>query len=181
MLPSPSFRRRAPAVRVRGRRNSCGFLLLLCFFLPALAASAAPLTLQISNETASPGGWAQIKVWASAPTLIASGGLSIDFDPSIFGPVAQLAVFSATGDQIGYANVNREHLDVHFSSSSAGIGRLPQLPLFTVSVPVLANAKPGTTSSIMANPSPVSYSYPNVATGSIRREINTRLRSIPDS
>jgi len=128
-----------------------------------------------------PGGWAQIKVWASAPTLIASGGLSIDFDPSIFGPVAQLAVFSATGDQIGYANVNREHLDVHFSSSSAGIGQLPQLPLFTVSVPVLANAKPGTTSSIMANPSPVSYSYPNVAPGSIRREINTRLRSIPDS
>lgn len=148
------------ASRVRGRPNGCSFLPRLLLFAPALTAIAAPLTLQISNEAAPPGGSAQIKVWASAPTLIASGALSIDFDPSIFGPVAQLAVFSATGDQVGYANVNGEHLDVHFSSPSAGIGQLPQLPLFTVSVPVLATAKPGVTSSIAANPSAPSKDFP---------------------
>jgi hypothetical protein len=149
----------ALAFRVRGRPNGCGFLLRLYFFLSALTASAAPLTLQISNEAAPPGGSAQIKVWASAPTLIASGGLSIDFDPSVFGPIAQLAVFSATGDQIGYANERRApgpalffFLGRHWSVAAIAV--------FTVSVPVLATAKPGATSSIAANPSALPKGFP---------------------
>ncbi|MBV9400856.1 MAG: hypothetical protein JO062_22955 [Bryobacterales bacterium] len=127
--------------------------LLSCLLAASLAIAGTPLVLQISSETAPPGGWAQIKITAGAPTLIAGGDLTLDFDSSIFGPIANLAVFSATGDQIGYANVKGEHVDVHFSSASAGIGQLPNLPVFTVSVPVLATATPGMTSSITADPS----------------------------
>ena len=144
----PHFRRKA--LRYLSR---CGALIRFGACLPALAAAATttPLTLQISNETAPAGGFVQFKISATAPALIASGNLSMDFDPSIFGPIAQLSVFSATGDQIGYANVSSEHLDVHFSSPSAGIGQLPQLPVFTVSLPVLASVAPGSSASITAS------------------------------
>jgi hypothetical protein len=58
---------------------------------------------------------------------IASGAVSMDFDPIIFGNISQVAVFSATGDAVGYANVSAERVDAHFSSASAGIGRLAAL------------------------------------------------------
>jgi uncharacterized protein (TIGR03437 family) len=146
------FRRLCGRDGVLARLGRCGFLIRLGLCVPFLALGAAnvPLTLQISNELAPPGGTVQFKVSASVPALIAAGNLSMDFDASIFGPVAQLAVFSATGDQIGYANVNAEHLDVHFSSPSAGIGQLPSLPVFTASIPVLASASPGATASVAA-------------------------------
>ena len=64
----------------------------------------------------------------------------MDFDPSIFGTVGQIAVFSATGDQISYANVTGQDIwsCISISLSSAGIGQLPGLPVFTVCLPVLA-------------------------------------------
>ncbi len=127
--------------------------LIACGISPlAGAAASIPLTLRISTETAPPGGWAQFKISASAPILIASGQLSMTFDPSVFGPIAQVAAFSSTGDQIGYADVNGEQMDAHFSSPAAGLGQLPELPVFVVTVPVLASATPGATASITADP-----------------------------
>src|SRR5579862_2172882 len=59
---------------------------------------AKPLTLQISTESGPPGGWAQIKVFAAAPALVSNGRISMDLDPTVFGDIAQVAVFSSTGD-----------------------------------------------------------------------------------
>lgn len=39
------------------------------------------------------------------PRQIASGRIVMDFDPAVFGPVTAFDVFSATGDQIGVANL----------------------------------------------------------------------------
>ena len=104
---------------------------ITCGILPLVGAeTSTPLTLQISSETAPPGGWAQFRISVNAPTLIASGQISMDFDPSVFGPVAQIAAFSSTGDQIGYATVNAQQVAGHFSSPSAGLGQLPELPVF---------------------------------------------------
>ncbi len=74
----------------------------------------------------------------------------MDLDPSVFGPVAAVDVFSAAGDQIGVADIRDRHLDAQFSSPSGGIGRLPKMPVILVTVPVLASAKPGDTASIIA-------------------------------
>ncbi len=121
--------------------------LVLCGLCMAKAAagqgSAPTLALKVASELGPPGGWAQIKVFASSPALIASGQVSMDLDPTVFGPIAQIAVFSATRDQIGFANVSGGHMDAHFSSPSGGIGQSPGLPVFTATVPVLASAKPG--------------------------------------
>jgi hypothetical protein len=128
--------------------------------LASLAWAQSNLTLQVSSETAPAGGWAQIKVFASQPTLIASGAFSIDLDPTVFGDIAQLAVFSATGDAIGFANVNGRHADAQFSSNSASIGQLPGVPVFQISVPILAGIMAGASTAVTVNPSPPGFPQP---------------------
>jgi uncharacterized protein (TIGR03437 family) len=110
------------------------------------------LTLQVSNETAPAGGWAQIKVFANPPRQTTVGALTMDFDPTVFGDISNVAVFSATGDAAGYARVNGKHVDAHFSSPSGGIGQLPNLPVFVVSIPVLAGVPAGATSLLTLDP-----------------------------
>ena len=118
------------------------------------AAPANPeLALRVQSETAPAGGWAQFKVFAATPHLVVGGTISMDFDPAVFGSIASVAVFSATGDALGYANVNGQHVDAHFSSPSAGIGQLPNLPLFAVWIPVLAGAKAGASTAVTLDPS----------------------------
>ena len=110
------------------------------------------LTLRVSSETAPPGSTAQIKIFAATPELVTVANFSMDFDPQVFDGIASVAAFSASGDQIGYANVKGQHLDGHFRSSSGGIGQLRSLPVFVVSVRVLASAPAGTTRAITLTP-----------------------------
>jgi hypothetical protein len=98
------------------------------------------------------GGWAQFKVTALTPSLVASGSISMDFDATVFGNIAGVAVFSATGDAMGYANVSAQHVDLHFTSSSSGIAQAPGLAVFTVSIPVLSSAQPGTATTVTLDP-----------------------------
>ena len=126
---------------------------ITCGVLPLMAAAAStPVVLQVSTETAPPGGWVQFKISATAPLLIASGQLTMSFDPTVFGAATQVTVFSSTGDQIGYASPNGPILSVYFSSPSAGIGQLPELPVLVVTVPVLASAKLGATAVMTLDP-----------------------------
>jgi uncharacterized protein (TIGR03437 family) len=124
--------------------------------LPLLALSTnifcANVTLQVSTETAPPSGFAQFKISPATPALVSVGSLSMTFDPAIFGPPQTVAAFSATGDQTGYASVQGQTVTATFSSLSASLGQLPQLPVFVVTVPVLAAARIGTTSPITIDP-----------------------------
>lgn len=133
-------------------------LLYVSFFVcAATLIAAAPanqeLGLRVSSETAPAGGWAQIKVFATAPHLVAGGTVSMDFDPAVFGNIANVAVFSATGDAFGYAKVKGQHMDAHFSSPSGGVGQLPNLPLLAVWIPLLAGAKVGASTAVTLDPS----------------------------
>jgi hypothetical protein len=68
-----------------------------CLSLPNLLVAQK----QISNETAPPGGWAQIKISLSKPRAVANGAIAMNFDPTVFGPAANCTVFSANGDAWG--------------------------------------------------------------------------------
>ena len=119
--------------------------------IPVLLACplfANNLSLQISSETAPAGGWAQIKIYSATPQLVTAGRVLMKFDPTVFGSVAGVAVFSAQGDAVGVATVNGQSLDVTFSSKAGGIGQLPHLPVLTVTVAILASAPVGTVSPI---------------------------------
>jgi uncharacterized protein (TIGR03437 family) len=121
-----------------------------CVILTLLAGrlAAADLALQISNETAPPGGWAQVKVSAVTPQLVATGRIVMKFDPAVFGNIADVSVFSAQGDAMGVATVNGQSLDVTLYSKAGGIAQLTHLPVLTVTVPVLDTARAGTVSAI---------------------------------
>jgi hypothetical protein len=79
--------------------------------------------------------------------------MAMDLDPAIFGDIARIAVFSATGDAMAYANVSGHHVDAHFSSTSGGIGQLPGLPVMVVSVPILSGVAAGARTSVTLDPS----------------------------
>jgi uncharacterized protein (TIGR03437 family) len=123
--------------------------------IPLLAAAASPasLTLRVSSETAPPGGWTQIKVFASTPASVASASITMDLDPTVFSSITKVAAFSAAGDAMGYANVNGLHVDAHVSSASGTIGQTPELPVFAVWVPVFVGAQPGATIFVSLDPS----------------------------
>jgi uncharacterized protein (TIGR03437 family) len=138
-------------------------------FLPALILAAAlcaadvPATLQVSNTTVPAGAMAQIRVSLSAPQAIASGAFSMDFDPALFGDIADVQMFSAAGDVIGVASIKGRHVDVQFTSASGGVGRLPGLPAATVAIPVLPEAAAGATAAITIDPSARPWKDPNGA------------------
>jgi uncharacterized protein (TIGR03437 family) len=144
-------------LKLRSRRVSRCVIPTQLVLLALLAGPlpAADLTLQISTETAPPGGWAQIKISSPTPQLISSGRLVMKFDSAVFGPISSVAVFSAQGDAVGIATVSGQSLDVFVSSPAGGIGQLPHLPVLTVTIPILATAPAGTVSPITLDASPV--------------------------
>jgi uncharacterized protein (TIGR03437 family) len=138
-----------------------------CLGLPSLLVAQKPLVLQISNETAPPGGWVQIKISLSKPQAVATGAIAMNFDPTVFGPPANCTVFSANGDAWGTTDckstmfaggpdseISFEDVSNYYdltTSPATGIGRLRDLPLFVVNVPVLPTATPGQTVTITAD------------------------------
>jgi IPT/TIG domain len=125
----------------------------------ALAGRAAgaplPLTARVfvDYETAPPGGTVQLNFFLSQPSLITSGELAMDLDPTVFGSVTAVSAFSANGDAAGVAQIEGLHVDVRFASANGGIGRLAQVPLVVVTATVLPNATAGKTASVTADPS----------------------------
>ena len=119
-------------IRLDTRRSAVSRYRLACLLsllvqLTLHAQVPKPLALRISTETAPACGWVQLKVFAVVPALVAGGSISMDLDAAVFGGISQVAVFGATGNAIGYANVNAQHIDAYFSSATGGIGQLPEL------------------------------------------------------
>ncbi len=105
-------------------------------------------------------GGRRLKFQPQRPALIAGGYVGMTFDPSVFGPIGNVAVFSAAGDAMGIATVNGQTLSVLFNAPSAGIGQVPDLPLLTVTIPVLPTAATGTISAITLSPSSSAPEFP---------------------
>jgi uncharacterized protein (TIGR03437 family) len=119
----------------------------------ARAQTGAPLALQISSETAPPGGYAQFKIAPTAPTLIGSGGLIIQFDSSVFQSITSASVLSADGDALGSVGyLSNLTLSVQFYSATSSLGQLPGVPIVMVTAQVLATAAPGATGTVTARP-----------------------------
>jgi hypothetical protein len=123
--------------------------LLIALVCASLAFAAdAPLALQVVAEATPPGATVQVKVYVAAPLRITSGALAMDLDPKVFGSIDRVAAYSATGDAAGWADVRDRHVEAHFQSTSGSIGQLPGVPVFVLSVPVLAEAQPEASATV---------------------------------
>src|SRR5580658_4406839 len=105
-----SFQPTVRGLTVLFRHRACGIpkqaALFMAFALGLLAQQPPPtLALSISVASAPAGGTTQIQIFSTTPELVTTGGFSIDLDPTVFGTVANAAVFSATGDAQGYVDV----------------------------------------------------------------------------
>jgi hypothetical protein len=116
--------------------------------LAAANLSQSPLNLVIFAPSVAPGAIAQIRLTLATPYPISAGSVVFNFDPAVFGPPIAVDAFSATGDQNGQGNVTNNQVVASFSSSSGGIGSLPGVPAFIVTLPVLASAPAGATTSV---------------------------------
>ncbi len=149
----------------------CIFVLLTAASLRAGNAAAA---LQISNENAPAGGFAQIKIYAAKPAAIASGHIVVTLDQTFFGNMPRVGLFGANADALGLATVNWPQIDIQFSSASGGIGALAGLPAIVISVPVLSTA---TGSSVVSANSPDSSA--TVVSGSVTVQGGLSIGKIP--
>ena len=145
-----------PLVSLRHRLRVAAVQLAVVLALGrgAAAAPAAPTAqVFVESEAAPPGATVQLKFFLSQPSLIASGELALDLDPTVFSSITAVSAFSANGDAAGVAQIQGLHVDARFASANGGIGRLSQLPLVVVTATVLSNAATGKTASITADPS----------------------------
>src|SRR5437868_5394566 len=92
------FRSRRLAVSIR---HISRVVLPVALFSVGLHASDLPISLRIVANPVPPSGMAQVRVIADTPQPIAAGEFSMDFDPAFFGNIADVQVFSSTGDADG--------------------------------------------------------------------------------
>jgi uncharacterized protein (TIGR03437 family) len=121
------------------------YALIALFSAGVLGAqgNAPPLDVRVSAETVPAGGTAQIKVYLGTPQPISNGNIVLEFtgiggQPGSPPPVQAATVFSATGDVSAVGKVDQlgPTFTLLFNSPSAGVGRLPEVPLLEFSMPV---------------------------------------------
>ena len=107
----------------------------------ALAQSApTPVMIQLSSETAPPGGVAQVKARTYSPQPVSTGYARLSIESfSLRG----IALFSSTGDVVGTAVENGSQVDLHFVSPNGTFGSIGNYPLLALSATVPPNAVSG--------------------------------------
>src|SRR5258708_12798468 len=120
-------------------RVLCSTLGFWALLLTPVHATDSAVTAVLSSSPVSPGGTAQVTLTLSSPLGLVTGSLSIDLDPGVFDNISAINVFSASGDQVGTANIQGRHAEVQFTSDSGGIERLPTYPALHLPVPFLAD------------------------------------------
>jgi len=146
-------------------REICAVILLCA---SGAAAPANNLHLVVSSENAPPGGVVQVKVFAAPPAAVVSGEAKLSFDPAVFGNFVNVGFFSVAGDQAVAPKIQGTRIDVDFLLPSGGVGRVPDLPILTVTIPILPNAKPGTTAQVLLNTSATPWMDPAGNTYSVQ-------------
>jgi hypothetical protein len=104
-------------------------------------SSAPQMTLKIPNETAPPGGVAQMKFLITEPTPISTGRPHGLFDPTVFDEVLGIELFNAVGEENGVALINGSAISVAYISPAGVQGT--DYPLMTIALHVRPDAKPG--------------------------------------
>src|SRR5579871_1719784 len=115
--------------------NVRSFLAMACLSAGTLFAQSGPgpsggggstsvkqVALFIPNETAPPGGLAQMKFMVTEPTPISSGSTSFACDPGLFDGVWGIELFNAAGDLNGVAMLNGSRVSLKYITSSGAQG-----------------------------------------------------------
>jgi hypothetical protein len=103
--------------------------------------SAKQVSLFIPNETAPPGGLAQMKFMVTEPTPISTGKPGLAYDATVFDGIWGIEVFNPTGDTNGVAILSGPSVKIQYITSTGAQGT--DYPIMTVALHVRPDAAPG--------------------------------------
>jgi hypothetical protein len=156
----------APSVRYGAATKGSGFchgLGILSLTAATLLAAGGPgpsgsgsgstlqVALHIPNETAPPGGLAQMKFMVTQPTPISTGGPVAPYDAAMFDGVWGIQVFCATGDLNGVAMINGARVNLLYTTTAGAQGT--DYPIMTMALHVRPDAVPGSKTQFQLDPS----------------------------
>ena len=126
--------------------------------IDALAVNPLAVELEISHETAPPGGIAQIKVDLTEPKPISTGLFKVSGN---FGELAGVSIFSPLGDAYGVGIPIADGLRILATSSLASLGTGDSdYPILTLTVKVPTTAVVGTVFPISLDPGGLTLTGP---------------------
>jgi hypothetical protein len=114
-------------------------------------ANPPQISLHVPNETAPPGGLAQMKFMVTVPTPISSGGPRVSIDDSMFDGVWGIELFAPGADLNGVAMVNGSRVDIRYSTTGGPAGT--DYPIMTLALHVRPGAAPGSSTQFHLDPS----------------------------
>lgn len=123
----------------------------LLAFIAATVSVGAPLpglSLKIGNETAPPGGMAQMKVFVTEPKPISTGSSYVDMDTRFFGSVDGIALHSPKGDVAGAVTVAGSTYRINLASPLASFGTSLDYPVITITDRIRPNAPLGAQTTV---------------------------------
>jgi hypothetical protein len=109
------------------------------------------VALFVPNESAPPGGVAQMKFMVTEPTPISTGRPVTYYDSVTFDGVWGIELFNPSGDVNGVAMVNQNQIQLRYETSNALQGT--DYPVMTMALHVRPNAVPGTQTLFSLDPS----------------------------
>jgi hypothetical protein len=110
---------------------------------PGGGKGAPQIAFRIPDETAPPGGVAQMKLLVTEPTPISGGRPHPTYSRALFDQVLGVEIFNPQGDVSGVAQVNGDSIWVSFISAGNGGGN--DYPFMTLALHVRSDAAPGST------------------------------------
>src|SRR5689334_3475464 len=103
-------------------------------------------TVKILDETAAPGGAAQLKVMLTSPQPVSTARMMLS--SRMPGRVAGVAVLDASGATSGAAVINSAGVNVRLLSLESTLGTAVDYPLLTVTLKIPSDAAPGEISDV---------------------------------
>ena len=118
-------------------------LIVVAALVPPLGAQPAPqgVSLSVSQETAPPGGMAQIKVFITEPMPISTGSGLFAF--SAYDSIDGIALMNELEDVAGIALVQGTNMSFAFTSPSATFGMNSDYPVMAVAGRIPADSAVG--------------------------------------
>ena len=108
---------------------------------PGTPHTTPVVSLKIPNETAPPGGVAQMKFLNTEPTPISSGRPHGLFDPTMFDDIWGIQLFNSLGDLNGVALIDGSSFSIDYVSDGTLQGT--DYPVMTIALHVRPDAVPG--------------------------------------
>lgn len=118
-------------------------IVILLVALAVCTPAQTLLSLKVANETAPPGGMAQVKLFITEPKPISTGYADLLYDSFAYPSVEGIALNPGAGDASGVALVANSRIRVNLSSPLNSVGMNPDYPVLTIAMTVRKDAAPG--------------------------------------